>query len=99
VVLTHDGRGGIAAVPPSAVNREPKGNRTMSDTTKPRTIQVTEALLYKGEHREPGEIITMPLEDAAACVTAGRAKLLTEEEAAAAEAAARKAAKQKPAEA
>lgn len=65
----------------------------MSDTTKPRTVQVTEPLLYKGEHQEPGEIITMPLEDAAACVTAGRARLLSDEEAAAAEAARRKAAK------
>ncbi len=71
----------------------------MSDTTKPRVIQVTEAMLYKGEHRDIGDVITMPLEDAAACVTAGRAKLLTEEEAALAETEARKAAKQKPPEA
>lgn len=53
----------------------------MADATKPRYVQVTSPLLYKGEHRDIGEVHLMPPEDAAACVTAGRAKLLTDEEA------------------
>lgn len=62
----------------------------MSET---KHIKVTSPLLYKGEHRDVGEVITMITEDAAACVTAGRAELLTDEEAAAERAAAEKARK------
>lgn len=45
------------------------------------TIQVREPLLYKGEHQEPGAIIDMAAEDAAACVSSGRAVLVRDGEA------------------